>query len=172
MVNVRPSSVGPPRGTLGLAAAARNLSSIDQLFGRAPTTSARTSSFDRARTSSTTRLTARCRAPGQGPARRPPQRPPLCLPLSSYLLTNTYDILIILHRARRKPTVLCEIMGVSIGPATISSPFSGAGALRVVYAPKAWISLVLFVRIAPFQWVTANPNKNFPPSTSGCARGA
>jgi hypothetical protein len=28
-------------------------------------------------------------------------------------------------------------------------------------APKAWISLDSFGRIGAFQWVTANPNKNF-----------
>jgi hypothetical protein len=28
---------------------------------------------------------------------------------------------------------------------------------------KAWICLVLFVRIGIFQWVTANPNKKFSP---------
>jgi len=32
--------------------------------------------------------------------------------------------------------VLCEVIGPAIGLATISSPFSGAGALRVVYAPQ------------------------------------
>src|ERR1700733_5323094 len=32
--------------------------------------------------------------------------------------------------------ILAEVMGRSIGCATISSPFSGAGALRVVYAPE------------------------------------
>jgi hypothetical protein len=31
-------------------------------------------------------------------------------------------------------------------------------------------SLVLFVRIVTFQWVTANPNKNFAPPLSLCAR--
>ena len=58
------------------------------------------------------------------------------------LLANTYTIFILLgSRARRarKATVffevLCEVTGRSIEPATISSPFCGAGALRVVYAP-------------------------------------
>jgi hypothetical protein len=35
--------------------------------------------------------------------------------------------------------------------------------VRVVNAPKAWISLDSFGRIGAFQWVTANPNKNFLP---------
>jgi hypothetical protein len=30
----------------------------------------------------------------------------------------------------------------------------------------AWICLVLFVRIGTYQWVTAIPNKNFPPFAS------
>jgi hypothetical protein len=50
-------------------------------------------------------------------------------------------------------------MGPSIGPATISSPFSGAGALRVVYAPIAFICFYLFFGMGPFQCVTADKNK-------------
>src|ERR1700722_5391034 len=33
----------------------------------------------------------------------------------------------------------------------------------------AWFNLVSFVRIGAFQWVMANPNKNFLVSISGCA---
>src|SRR3984957_20084973 len=29
----------------------------------------------------------------------------------------------------------------------------------------AWFYLVLFVQIGTFQWVTTNPNKNFPPAS-------
>jgi hypothetical protein len=60
-----------------------------------------------------------------------------------FLLYNTHIIFILLgYRARRarKSTVffevLCEVKDPAIGLATISSPFSGAGALRVVYAPE------------------------------------
>jgi hypothetical protein len=67
------------------------------------------------------------------------------------LLANTYTLFILLgYRARhaRKATVffevLREVMGRSIGPATISSPFSGAGALRVVYAPEMQAILLGF----------------------------
>jgi hypothetical protein len=91
------------------------------------------------------------------------------------LLTNTYLIFILLgSRARRARKtgvffeVLCEVMGRSIGPATISSPFCGAGALRVVYAPNPWICLILFVRIGTFQGVMANPNKKKRVPVSGC----
>ena len=50
-----------------------------------------------------------------------------------------------------------------MGPATISSRFSGAGALRVVYAPFVWISLDSLARNETYQWVMREkPRKVFP----------
>jgi hypothetical protein len=83
------------------------------------------------------------------------------------LLNDTYNILIILDlasRASRTDSIARSIVR-SNGPATISSPFSGAGALRVVYAPKACISLFFLGRIGSFQWVTGKKIKK-----PGCAQ--
>jgi hypothetical protein len=100
----------------------------DQLFGRA---------LDAGRSS------ARARLDGSRNAAN------TMLTAVELLLNDSYNILIILdraRRARRKPTVLFEVLcewAASIGPATISSPFSGAGALRVVYAPLIIFSMRL-----------------------------
>jgi hypothetical protein len=107
------------------------------------------------------------------PARRLPATPPtLCLPLSTYYLLILLSYLYYLDLARVarvKRSVFRSIarsnVAASIGPATISSPFSGAGALRVVYAPFAFISFYLFFRNGTFQRVTAGSNKNPPDFT-------
>jgi hypothetical protein len=98
----------------------------DQLFGRA---------LDAGRSSARARLDSSRNAANT------------MLTAVELLLNDSYNILILLdraRRARRKPTVLFEVLcewAASIGPATISSPFSGAGALRVVYAPEKMIKM-------------------------------
>ena len=125
-------------------------------------------------------LAARTSLSRQDPARRLPATPStLCLPLSTYylLILIRYLYYLDLARVARNATVffevLCEVMGRSIGPATISSPFSGAGALRVVYAPIACFSLDSFGRIGAFQRVTREKNKKILPvltRAQGCGR--
>jgi hypothetical protein len=115
------------------------------LFGPPPGPARRRASTAAARTSLDRRARRRAFRPTLTPAARAQDRLDGSRNAGAMLtdvwliLYNTYNILIILYRARRArriPTVLCEVMGRSIGPATISSPFSGAGALRVVYAPE------------------------------------